>query len=259
MYPVTKVIEKSMLPIGRRPVIHYIVHECMTAGVQTIAIVVRKGNHQVREYYSPHDELNALLHHRGWAHKSEALQETLAVPEIVFIEQDLEGGDYGTGVPALLAQEFVDGDAFYFISGDDVLIDPTGVSSLAMLGAVSEGGPAIMGQPVGTDRTEDYGYLLPRATSQGLHLVDIVEKPTVPSQLRGEPFANISRYVLTGAVLDAVAQGGVDTASGEVRITDGLLTVLRSGGVVAVSPSKGRYFDIGSATGFADAWRFVVN
>lgn len=41
MYPITKTIDKAMLPIGARPAIDLIVGECRTAGVDQVAVVVR--------------------------------------------------------------------------------------------------------------------------------------------------------------------------------------------------------------------------
>jgi UTP--glucose-1-phosphate uridylyltransferase len=237
MYPVAKVIDKAMLPIGRRPVIDYIVRECLEAGVESIAIVVRKGSSQVQEYYSPHDALESLLKRKGWEQKGQVLQETLSVPDISFIEQDLEES-YGTGVPALLARDFVNGEPFYFVSGDDVLIDPEGVSSLAGLGVAGNGNSAIMGLPLGIGVSADYCHLVTRRTHEGLKLTGIVEKPTNVSHSEGDKLVNISRYMFSSDFLDALADVGGNQDTGEVRITDGLANVIRSGGTVAVSVSE---------------------
>ena len=39
--PITKVIEKAMLPIGNRPLADYVVEDCAKAGVKEVYIVLR--------------------------------------------------------------------------------------------------------------------------------------------------------------------------------------------------------------------------
>jgi UTP--glucose-1-phosphate uridylyltransferase len=143
MFPITKVIEKAMLPIGRRPTIDYIVRECAAAGVQEIAIVVRRGSTQIRRYYGDDTELRALLGRRGWGEKARALDELASVPSITFIEQDLEDR-YGSAVPVMLARDFIADDPFFFLSSDDLLVEQRGQSTLAELGRDAGGGYALV-------------------------------------------------------------------------------------------------------------------
>jgi hypothetical protein len=49
--PITKVIEKCMLPIGNRPLIDYIVQDCVEAGMTDIYFVVSHKESQLEQYY----------------------------------------------------------------------------------------------------------------------------------------------------------------------------------------------------------------
>lgn len=255
MFPITKVVEKAMLPIGRRPTIDYIVRECAAAGVEEIAIVVRSGSTQIQSYYGDDSELRALLTRRGWAEKARALDEITTVPSITFIEQSLEDS-YGTALPVMLAKDFVGGDSFFFLSSDDLLVDEPGRSTLEALGRAADGGYALVGQPVAKVALERYGRLQTSEADGGLVLTDLIEKDG--GDFEGDQaLINISRYAFPAEFHSVLASVGEHTESGEYRLTDGLLEVVRSRRI-AVTVSRGSYYDLGSEQGLAEATRSVV-
>ena len=60
--PITKTIEKAMLPIGNRPLVDYVVEDCVKAGINEIYIVVdEKPFSQVKDYYTNNEKLNNYL------------------------------------------------------------------------------------------------------------------------------------------------------------------------------------------------------
>ncbi|OPC77030.1 hypothetical protein B4N89_41380 [Embleya scabrispora] len=259
MFPITKVIEKAMLPIGRRPTIDYIVRECAAAGVHEVAIVVRRGSTQIQGYYGDDTELRALLGRRGWAEKAHALDELATVPSITFVEQDPEDR-YGTAVPVMLARDFIADDAFYFLSSDDLLVEPPGQSTLAELGrdAGDGSGYALVGQPSPASSLDRYGRLETAETDGRLHLTDLVEKDAVAARFDGgKVLINISRYAFPGQFLHVLAAVGEHEESGEYRLTDGLVEILGST-PISVTVGRGSYFDLGNEQGLAEASRHVV-
>jgi len=122
MFPITKTIDKAMLPIGSRPAIDLIVAKCKAAGVEQIAMVLRSGSTQLQHYYTPDSNLESLLARHSWQSKGEVFAEIGCGLDFQFIYQCLEIDDYGTAVPLLLAADFIDGEPFYYISGDDICI-----------------------------------------------------------------------------------------------------------------------------------------
>lgn len=50
MLPITKSIEKCMLPVGKRPVIDYIVQDLVGAGIKDIFFVVGEQSSSRRAY-----------------------------------------------------------------------------------------------------------------------------------------------------------------------------------------------------------------
>src|SRR5690242_9954187 len=113
MFPITKTIDKAMLPIGSRPAIDLIVDECRAAGVNHIAIVVRAGSSQVQDYYTPSLVLESLLARHSSQSHANALNAIGRGVEFRFIHQHLDADDYGTAIPPLLAEDFIGSEPFY--------------------------------------------------------------------------------------------------------------------------------------------------
>lgn len=259
MFPITKTIDKAMLPIGSRPAIDLIIDECRTAGVDQIAVVIRAGSSQVQDYYTPDPNLESLLALHSWQSKGEVLNEIGRGIEFQFFHQRLDVDDYGTAVPLLLVEDFVGDESFYYISGDDVLIDAASTSTLrALAEQVEVGGSGVVART--SDRAEAgrYGVLEVAQLDDRLVLTDIREKVS-PSDLTGDPLVNISRYILPPTVIDLVRELPVDPRSGERRITDALLRLMDAGlPPPVVHVTDGQYFDIGDRQGLLAANNFVA-
>ena len=105
--PITKIIEKSMLPVGNRPLVDYSVQELVKAGVTDIYMVISNVEPcQVREFYKDNIALNQYLEARG---KIDRLELAKTLPEgvrIHYTSQD-PSGKYGTAVPvSMVAEEY---------------------------------------------------------------------------------------------------------------------------------------------------------
>ena len=64
--PITKTIEKAMLPIGNRPLVDYVIEDCAKAGIEEVYIVIdEKPFSQIKDYYTENAKLNNYLIARG--------------------------------------------------------------------------------------------------------------------------------------------------------------------------------------------------
>lgn len=243
--PITKSIEKCMLPLGNRPVIDYIVADCVRAGITDIYFVVSGDAHQLRSYYNRNVELESVLREKG---KDELIRAITPPTDVTFhyIEQDLNDGRYGTTVPVWLCRDYIDAEELVLVMmGDDVTYSPDGESDIERLVAV--GGPAILGVPVPQGDLSNYGVI--EADEQG-HFRSIHEKPTPgaePSRM-----INVSKYVLPGSFMqfaDESMKAGANQ-SGEYFITDPINRLVEQGASLKVVEAQGTYLD----TGNLEAW-----
>src|ERR1044072_794397 len=72
--PITKSIEKCMIPIGNRPIIDYVVENCLNAGITDIIFVVGEQSSQIRTYYGNNEALDAYLQQKGATQQAEELR-----------------------------------------------------------------------------------------------------------------------------------------------------------------------------------------
>src|SRR5512136_644875 len=65
LLPATKSQPKEMLPVGRKPVVQYVVEELQAAGVQQILIVTGRRKRTLEDHFDPDPELVTTLKQAG--------------------------------------------------------------------------------------------------------------------------------------------------------------------------------------------------
>jgi UTP--glucose-1-phosphate uridylyltransferase len=253
-FPVSKTINKCMLPILNRPVVAYAVADCVAAGASEIAIVTGTGEtgRQVRHYLSEDPDLKAYFTARGWQDKYAPVADLHEQADFTFIEQPRDHR-YGTALPAMLAADFIGDDDFMLIAGDDLLLRTDGGSDLADLVAAraTAGTPAALAAAtVPGAQAHRYGILHPRSSAAGHHVLDqLLEKP----DHYGAPtaFINISRTLLPVQALPYF-QKLTPAANGEYQATDAITAFARDHDVL-IHPVTGQYHDCGNTAGWLAA------
>lgn len=252
--PITKVIEKSMLPVGNRPLVDYSVQELIEAGVTDIYMVVSNTEPcQVREFYSDNIVLNDYLISRG---KADRVALTKTLPEHVkihYIAQDANS-KYGTAVPvAMAAEEYNLNEPVIVYMGDDFIWNPEGESAATSLinSLQSETDSAILGVEIPKEKVDKYGVL----EVQDGKLTNVVEKPSVeeaPSNL-----INVSKYILSADLLQKIINYANEHDFGptdqEYMITDPIYDYIKQGQTMRVASTSGQYLDGGSVEGWVHA------
>jgi UTP--glucose-1-phosphate uridylyltransferase len=254
-YPIAKTICKCMLPVIDQPVLAYAIADAVAAGAAQIAIVTADGEagRQVRHYLSEDAGLAGYFAARGQPERYEPIACLHEQARFTFIEQPRDATRYGTAIPAILAADFIDGDDFFLIAGDDLLLRGDGGSDLAGLAAArtAAGTPAALAAATVPGReARRYGIFPPRATAHGHELLDdIIEKPDQYPQATA--YINISRALLPG---DAVPyfQKLTPAASGEYQATDAITAFARDHDTL-IHPVDGRYYDCGNPAGWLAA------
>lgn len=251
--PITKIIEKSMLPVGNRPLVDYSVQELIKAGVTDIYMVISNVEPcQVREFYKDNLALNEYLKDRG---KTDRLELAKTLPDNVkihYVSQD-PSGKYGTAVPVCLAVEEynIDEPVFVFM-GDDFIWNPDGESSAeSLLKAVkSENESALIGISKPESALLNGGAL----TIEDGKVVKITEKPK-PEQVTG--LASVSKYIISPDLLKEIVEyvhnhdfGPLDQ---EYMITDPFASYIEKGGIMRAAKTDGEYLDGGSLEGWVHA------
>ncbi len=252
--PITKIIEKSMLPVGNRPLVDYSVQELIKAGVKDIYMVISNVEPcQVQEFYKDNLALNQYLTARG---KEDRLKLAKTLPDDVTIHYTIQdpAGKYGTAVPiAMVVEEYNLNESVLVFMGDDFIWNPDGESASESLikSLQSPDESAILGVEIDKNDVRKYGVL----SAENGKLVGVVEKPTpeeAPSNL-----INVSKYIMSPELLQKIVKyvdehdfGPLDQ---EYLVTDPIDDFIKNGGVMRVAPTSGQYLDGGSVEGWLHA------
>lgn len=258
--PITKIIEKSMLPVGNRPLVDYSVQELIKAGVKDIYFVISNVEPcQVREFYKDNLALNQYLIERG---KTDKLEKAKTLPDDVkvhYVSQD-PSAKYGTAVPvAMVVEEYKINEPVFVFFGDDFIWNPNGESAAeSLLKAVkSPDESAILGVEVKKEDVVKYGMI---DVKDG-KLTKIVEKPKLEDVTSN--LVHVSKYIMSPKLLqemvDYVKSHDFGPLDQEYMATDPLATFVEKGGTVRVAPTTGEYLDGGSVEGWVHANDVVCN
>lgn len=257
--PVTKTIQKEMLPILNRPMIDYVVQDCVAAGIEEIIFVVKENETRlVQHFYSDSRSLRQHLQKTG---KMDAYKDHLQAIESVkfrFVTQTI-ADEYGTAVPVKLSKKYLkDEDAFLVFMGDDFIFNPDNTETAAMIQLFESSGADALVTCIEKPENElhRYGVAETREEQGNVYLTNLVEKPekgTAPSNL-----INISKYIFTPKIFEILKDQEVDAKSGELYITDTATTFAQNNDVVIYTP-QGRYLDGGSVLNWLQANIVLAN
>ena len=253
--PITKVIEKAMLPIGNRPLADYVVEDCAKAGIKEAYIVIdEKPFSQIKAYYEENAKLNNYLIARGKEDKLTLADTSRDGLTLHFYAQKNVDERYGSAEPvAQVVEEFSINEACVVLMGDDFVYNKDGSSDLARLMELveTEDDSAMLASEIPLEDVERYGVL---KVDDGI-LSGIYEKPKkedAPSNL-----INISKYIMSNELLQRIVKYCKENDFGpkdqEYLITDPIIEHIKAGKKIHVMPIHGEYLDGGSQEGWLHA------
>nr|WP_024592433.1 UTP--glucose-1-phosphate uridylyltransferase GalU [Pseudoalteromonas sp. TB13] len=256
MLPMTKAIPKEMLPIVDKPLIQYIVSECVAAGIKDIVLVTHSSKNAIENHFDTSYELEATLEKRV---KRALLDEVRSIcPPDVTVMSVRQGEAKGLGHAILCAKPIVGNNDFVVLLPDVILdaytADQKTENLAAMIKRFSETQASqIMLEPVAQEDVSKYGIAdingVQLAPGMSAAIKTMVEKPAVdiaPSNL-----AVVGRYVLSKNIWPLLAKTPVG-AGDEIQLTDAIDALMTQETVEAFHMS-GASHDCGDKLGYLKA------
>ena len=247
--PETKAMPKEMLPIVDKPTIQYIVEEIKASGIEQILIISGHAKRAIEDHFDSSPELEQHLYESG---KMDLLKEVRQVASVK-IHYTRQQYMRGLGDAILCAKEFMDGEPFGVILGDDVVYNGSGEPALKQLISQYDktGGTIIGCQLVRPEQVSSYGIIngTPTENPDLLKVKNMIETPSIeeaPSR-----FAALGRYVITPEVFKILEQT-TPGKGGEIQLTDALRVMAKNGNVYAYN-FKGKRYDTGNKLGYLKA------
>jgi len=226
LLPATKSQPKEMLPVGRKPVVQYVVEELTQVGVNQILFVTGPGKRSIENHFDLNQELTQILRETG---KEELLAELdfERNPTQYFYTRQRQL--LGLGHAVLCARHFVGDQPFVVALGDSIIgmnAQSDMVQRMKQCYVEKDAAAVIAFEEVPRSEVYRYGIAAPKSDGEVFELADVVEKPTVdeaPSHL-----AIAARYVFNPVIFDALEETGFG-AGDEIQLTDAVRRLIREG------------------------------
>ncbi|WGE63915.1 UTP--glucose-1-phosphate uridylyltransferase GalU [Actinobacillus equuli subsp. haemolyticus] len=257
MLPATKAIPKEMLTIADKPLIQYIVNECVAAGIKEIVLVTHSSKNAIENHFDTSFELETMLEKRV---KRQLLDEVRSiVPKDVTLMHVRQGQAKGLGHAVLCGRAVVGNEPFAVVLPDVILADFTANQKTENLAAMIKRFnetkySQIMVAPVPKEDVSSYGVAdcagVDIPAGETAKIVKMVEKPSVeeaPSNL-----AVVGRYVFSENIWDLLEKTPVGVGD-EIQLTDAIDMLIEQETVEAFHMT-GRTFDCGDKLGYMQAF-----
>ncbi|QOD54855.1 UTP--glucose-1-phosphate uridylyltransferase GalU [Photobacterium damselae subsp. piscicida] len=257
MLPATKAIPKEMLPLIDKPLIQYIVNECVSAGIKEIILVTHSSKNAIENHFDTSFELESILEERV---KRQLLDEVRSIcPRDVTIMHVRQGKALGLGHAVLCAKPLVGDESFAVVLPDVILdeytADQTKYNLKAMVDRFNETKISqIMVAPVPMEDVSKYGVvdIFNQSIQEGDHMeiTAVVEKPSIesaPSNL-----SVVGRYVLSNRIWKMLELTPVG-AGNEIQLSDAIDLLLEQRTVEAYH-MVGESHDCGDKLGYMKAF-----
>ncbi|CAI0733930.1 UTP--glucose-1-phosphate uridylyltransferase GalU [Serratia fonticola] len=258
MLPATKAIPKEMLPIVDKPLIQYIVNECVAAGIKEIILVTHSSKNAIENHFDTSYELEAMLEARV---KRQLLDEVKSItPKGVTLMHIRQGQPKGLGHAVLCAKPLV-GDSPFVVVLPDVLLDDAKADmhkdNLAhMIARFEDNGLSqVLVQPADENVLHDYSVAECETTTlkpgESSRMTSIIEKPSREVQLKSN-YSAVGRYVLSAEIwpiLEKTQPG----AWGRIQLTDAIADLMKQQTVEAME-LVGESFNCGEKLGYLRAF-----
>lgn len=245
LLPATKSQPKEMLPVGRKPVVQYVVEELTRVGVDRMLFVTGPGKTSIENHFDLNHELVQNLRETGKEELLAELNFERTRAQYFFTRQRQL---LGLGHAVLCAEPFVGRQPFVVALGDSIIgmhAQSTVVRRMIELFETNQADAVVAFEEVPPSEVFRYGIAQPRTQGPIFEVADLIEKPDVdaaPSNL-----AVAARYVFSPAIFAALARTKPGKG-GEIQLTDAIRILLQEGGRVygvSLDTHEQRY-DIGN-------------
>ncbi len=245
LLPATKSQPKEMLPVGKKPIVQYIIEELHECGLSRALFVTGRGKSSIEDHFDDDPDLIRTLRETGKEDLLEELEYERLGLHFLYTRQRRQRG---LGDAILCAEDFAGTEPFVVALGDSIIGRHKRsriVERLIDAFEKHDAACAIAVETVPAEQVSMYGIVKPATDTEVFEMLDLVEKPRpdqAPSNL-----AIAGRYVLSPEIFTAIRRTGFDHR-GEVQLTDAIQLLLREGRRIVgvrLPPDEKRY-DIGN-------------
>ena len=252
LLPATKSQPKEMLPVGRKPVVQYVVEELAHAGIKEILLITGRAKRAIEDHFDRDEDLVTRLKSGGHEHLVDSLDYEVLPVTLFYTRQH---APQGLGDALRYAQDFVGNEPFVVALGDTIITSGQRevVSRLIESFERNKASAVIAVENVLPEDVFKYGIVTPSAPGDDFPIADLVEKP--PMNAAPSTLAIAARYVF-GPEIFAALQSTLPDRKGEVQLVDAIKVLMARGMSVRglVLGQGERRYDIGNFESYFKAF-----
>ncbi|WP_448584105.1 UTP--glucose-1-phosphate uridylyltransferase GalU [Thermocrinis sp.] len=242
--PATKAMPKEMFPVIDKPVVQFIVEECLHAGVENIIFVTGRHKRPIEHHFDINTDLEKHLEQSGKEDLLSNIREFSRLTNPIYIRQKEQ---LGLGHAVLVAEPVVGNEPFIVALGD-VIIDGEENVIRRMIEIYERFGKSVIAVfEVDKKMVSQYGIVSVKPIEEDIYLIDdLVEKPKeeeAPSNL-----AIVGRYLFTPKIFEKLKITPVGKG-GEIQLTDAIKLMLEEEAVYSIKV-KAKVYDTGTPLGY---------
>jgi len=242
--PATKAMPKEMFPIIDKPVVQFIVEECLHAGVENIIFVTGRHKRPIEHHFDINTDLEKHLEQMGKHDLLNNIREFSRLTNPIYIRQKEQ---LGLGHAVLVAEPVV-GDEPFIVALGDIIIDGEENIIKRMIEIYERFGKSVIAVfEVNRKMVSKYGIVSVKPIEEDICLIeDLVEKPKeeeAPSNL-----AIVGRYLFTPKIFEKLKVTPIGKG-GEIQLTDAIKLLLEDEAVYSIK-LKANVYDTGSPLGY---------
>lgn len=247
--PFTKAVPKPMLPILNKPALQVISEEVVKSGITDILFIVGYKKEILESHFDAAPELENMLAAKG---KDEYLKEVVYPQHMANFTYIVQNVQNGTASAINLAKDFVAGEPFAVLFGDDVMHNDDRPVIGQLIDVYEKYGKTVLGcKRVSMDVISKYASVeYDKVLENNVYnMVKVTEKPQ--KEEAKSDLAPLGRYVCAPEIFDIIDKLKLG-ANDEYQFTDALDIIARTNGALAYVFDGTRY-DMGDRFGYLKA------
>ena len=255
LLPVSLLVAKEFLPLGRKPAIQHICEQLADCGIGKIVFVTSQRKANVVQLFQENETVMSKLT-GSKAPIAEQFWTSSEFSEVVF-ETTVQHEQLGLGHAVLCAQENVDGQPFALALGDCPVGTPGQSNIMQRMIEEFEAQDAqiaISFEQVAAEQVSRYGIAKPGlATADSFTIEDLIEKPDAASAPSN--YAVCGRYLFSPQVFSYLQKQEAGKG-GEIQLTDAVRAMINDGAKaigVPLPEGQSRY-DVGGMESYVQSF-----
>jgi UTP--glucose-1-phosphate uridylyltransferase len=242
LLPLTSFAPKELLPINGKPILQYLLDECIEAGIKEIILIVSLTNKKIIKDYYFNDFIYKEILKKKDKRIIKEYRKILKYRKL--IKFAIQNKPTGTADAVLKTKKFIKSDFFLMLLADDLIIKKNCSKSMILIHK-KYNSSVIASMIIKKKDVSRYGICKVdyKLSNTNFLIHNVIEKPTIKNSPSNK--AIIGRYILPKKIFDKI-KSQKKGVGGETHITDTIKSLISDNNKFVGHLFEGEYLDCGT-------------